>query len=64
MASDPERDAEKGTELLRAAGYVRLSAEHHQHSQENQKSAIRHYAETRKLHIPVTFSEPRRSEAR
>ena len=57
MASDPKRDAEQGTELLRAAGYVRLSAEYCRHSQENQKSAIRHYAESWKLHITIIFSE-------
>jgi DNA invertase Pin-like site-specific DNA recombinase len=57
MASDPKHDAEKGTELSRAAGYVRLSAEHSQHSQQNQKSAIHHYAETSKIHIAILFSE-------
>lgn len=57
MASDPKRDAEPGTELLRAAGYVRLSAEHCRHSQENQRSAIHYYAETWKLHIAIIFSE-------
>ena len=57
MASDPERDAETGTELLCAARYVRLSSEPCQHSQENQKSAIYHYTEMWKLHIAIIFSE-------
>lgn len=57
MASDPESGAEKGTEPIRAAGYARLSVEQYQHSQDNQKSAICHYGENRKLHIAVIFSD-------
>ena len=57
MESDPKRDAEQGTELPRAAGYVRLSAEYCRHSQENQKSATRHYAESWKLNIAIILSE-------
>jgi DNA invertase Pin-like site-specific DNA recombinase len=37
-------------EPVRAAGYVRISAENHPHSTK-QKSAIRRYAERRKLHV-------------
>jgi DNA invertase Pin-like site-specific DNA recombinase len=64
MRSDPERDTEKGTELVRAAGYVRASAEHDQHSQENQKSSIRHYAVTHDLNITVIFSDQGEVEPR
>jgi hypothetical protein len=44
------RIPKKRTEPVRVAGYVRISAENHPHSTK-QKSAIRRYAERRKLHV-------------
>jgi len=44
------RIPKKRTELVRVAGYVRISAENHSHSTK-QKSAIRRYAQRRKLYV-------------
>ncbi len=57
MGAVRERIPEKGTELIRAKGYVRLSTEHHPSSINRQKSAIRRYAKTGKLHIALICSD-------
>ena len=50
MGKVRERIPEKGTESVRVAGYVRISTDNHSHSTQ-QKSAIRRYAEERKLYV-------------
>jgi len=50
MGTARARIPEKTTEPVRAAGYVRISAENHPQSTK-QKSPIRRYAERRKLHV-------------
>jgi hypothetical protein len=50
MGTGRVRIPKKRTEPVRAAGYVRISVENHSHSTK-QKSAIRRYAEKRKLYV-------------
>src|SRR5580658_720448 len=45
----------------RAAEYVRMSTEHQQYSTENQRDAIRRYAEERGLVIVRTFADAGKS---
>ncbi len=48
----PQSEAEP----LRAALYVRISAERRQHSASNQRSALLCYAEARELYIALIYS--------
>lgn len=47
--------------LTRAAQYVRMSTEHQQYSTDNQKDAIRRYAEASDYEIVATYEDPGRS---
>ncbi len=64
MTTD-EREAEAGdcaaAPLLRAAQYVRMSAEHQQYSVHNQIEAIARYAANRRLEIVRTYADEGRS---
>lgn len=58
MSTVQERVPEKGTEPVRVAGYVRISAENHSNST-NQKSAIRRCAEMRRLYLANIYLDRR-----
>ena len=57
MSTIRELVPQSGAEPFRAALYVRISAEHHQSSASNQRSAICRHAEAQKLHITFICSE-------
>lgn len=57
MTAVRELVPQSGAEPLRAALYVRISAEHHQYSAGNQRSAISRHAEAQKFHITFICSE-------
>jgi len=54
MGTVRARIPKKTTEPVRAAGYVRISAENHPQSTKL-KSAIRRYAEKQKLHVASIY---------
>jgi DNA invertase Pin-like site-specific DNA recombinase len=61
MVTDRVRIPKKRTESVRVAGYVRISAENHSHSTK-QNSAIRRYAERRKLYVAnIYVDRPQRN---
>lgn len=59
-----ERIPEKGPEPVYAAGYVRVSAEQHRNSADNQRAAIRRYAQNRNFRIPLIRSEQSQLQSR
>lgn len=63
---DETGDAETGQEntLTRAAEYVRMSTEHQRYSTDNQKAAIRRYAEKRGYEIVRTYADEGKSGLR
>jgi len=60
MAAVRERNPQYGRRSVRAAAYVRISAEEPVNSTNKQNAAIRRYAKTEKLHIAFTCSDHRR----
>lgn len=59
MGAVRARIPEKETAPVRAAGYVRISAQQHLHSASQQKDAIRRYAQNHNLYISLIRSEQR-----
>jgi len=61
-----DREGREETEgpRVRAAEYVRMSTEHQQYSTENQRDAIRQYAERRGIEIVRTYADEGRSGLR
>jgi DNA invertase Pin-like site-specific DNA recombinase len=55
----PQSEAEP----LRPALYVRISAEHRQHTASNQKSALLCYTEARELHIALIYSDEAKAKS-
>ena len=62
MGAVRRRKAENGRNPIRAAAYVRISAEEPLNSADRQKAAIRRYAEMQNLHIAFTCSKHRRGK--
>ena len=62
MVAVRERNPEKLGRSVRAAGYVRISAEKPLNSAHNQKAAIRRYAKTQNLHIALILFRPAPSQ--
>ena len=59
-----DAEVSKATLLIRAAQYVRMSTEHQQYSTENQRDAIREYAEKHGFEIVETYSDEGKSGLR
>lgn len=55
---------QSGSRTIQAAEYVRMSTEHQQYSTENQKEAIRKYAEARGMAVVKTFVDSGKSGLR
>lgn len=61
IATDPSPYTRK---LIRAAQYIRMSTEHQQYSTENQRDAIREYAERRGYEVVATYADEGKSGLR
>lgn len=57
----PDASSIKHSEPIRAAEYVRMSTEHQQYSTENQRDAVRQWAEARNRRVVRTYVDEDRS---
>lgn len=60
MGAVRSRKPENGRSPVRAAAYVRISAEEPTNSADRQKTAIRLYARTQKLRFALVYSDQNR----